>query len=148
MSKYNNLYTMDERKELIAGQLIVLRSIHGYTQKEVAEKIDVKLGTYNAYEKKRSEPPAEILVRLAHLYDVSVDEIVQKDVMLKDPEEQDRLLDELQNAISELQLARTEGTVDEKVLNDELIKIQSQFGNIFHEIMKVQTTELKETDEN
>ncbi len=148
MSKYNNLYTTDERKQLIASQLVILRSTHGYTQKEVAEKIDVKLGTYNAYEKFRSEPPAEVLVRLAHLYDVSIDEIVQKDCMLKDPKEMEKLMNEYQGALAELQQAMADGKVDQKIVADEFMKLSSQIGNVFYEVMKSQRSNEEETDDN
>lgn len=85
--EYKNLYTSDERKDLIRGSLFALRTQNGYSQKEVAEKLGIKIGTYSTYETGRSEPTAEIIVRLAYLYDVTTDEILQKDNLLKDTEE-------------------------------------------------------------
>lgn len=142
--KYNNLYEIDERKQLIASELIILRTQKGYTQKEVAEKIDIKLGTYNAYEKARSEPPAEILVRLSFLYDVSIDEIVQKDNMLKDPKEIEKKLGEYQKAISELQTCLNNDEVNSKEVANEFIKLHEHFTKTLIETSKI----MKDTQED
>ena len=137
--EYNNLYEIDERKQLIAGQLIVLRTIKGYSQKDVAEKIGVKPGTYNAYEKARSEPPAEILVRLSFLYDVSVDEIVQRDSKLKDPEELEKKFNEVVSSLKELQTKMDSGEVDTKEVADGLLKLDGQMTKALYEINKIMT---------
>ncbi len=80
---YNNLYTNKERKILIKESLEMLRNTAGLQQKEVAELIGIKYQTYCNYESGRSEPPAEILVRLSKLYEVPIDVIVQADNMNK-----------------------------------------------------------------
>ena len=135
--QYNNLYTIEERKTLISAQLLAIRTQHKFTQKEVAEAIGVKLGTYNAYEKQRSEPPAEIIVRLAYFYNVSTDEMLQKDNLMKDPEKSKEQLQEFTKALELLQKEVEQG-------NPEAIKTQSEIlnkgGSFFVDIMKNITT--------
>lgn len=62
-----------ERKKMIADRLKELRTERNYTQEEVAKKISINRTTYAGYEAERTEPNAEILTRLAKLYDVSMD---------------------------------------------------------------------------
>ena len=65
----NNLYHLSKRiKEL--------RLASGYTQKYVAEKIGVKYQSYQAYELGLSLPNLKNLVKLADLFDVSLDYLV------------------------------------------------------------------------
>lgn len=62
-----------ERKKMIADRLKELRTEKNFTQEEVAKKISINRTTYAGYEAERTEPNAEILARLAILYDVSMD---------------------------------------------------------------------------
>ena len=50
-----------------------LRNDHGYTQKEVAEYLNVKQNTYSQYEVGVVNYPVDVLCKLADLYKVSVD---------------------------------------------------------------------------
>ena len=50
-----------------------LRNDHGYTQKEVAEYLNVKQNTYSQYEVGVLNYPVDVLCKLADLYRVSVD---------------------------------------------------------------------------
>lgn len=50
-----------------------LRTDHGYTQKQVAEYLNVKQNTYSQYEIGVLNYPIDILCKLADLYGVSVD---------------------------------------------------------------------------
>lgn len=122
MNEYKNLYTIEERKQLISAQLIAIRTERKLTQKEVAESIGIKLGTYNAYEKMRSEPPAEIIVRLAYFYGVTTDEIMQKGNLLKDPEKCKEQIQELNKVLSELQEEVAKGNPTAIKLQSELVK--------------------------
>lgn len=65
-----------ERKEAVAKRLNALREENGKKQKEVATAIGVNVITLSGYEVGRSEPNAEVLVRLADLYGVSLDYIL------------------------------------------------------------------------
>ena len=83
-AEYNNLFTVEERKKIIAQSMGELRKSSGLSQKEAAAKIGISQATYSAYERGRNEPPAEILVRLSHLYKCPVDILVQRDRHYRD----------------------------------------------------------------
>ena len=136
--KYNNLYTNDERKGLIATSLIYLRSRLGMTQKEVAEAIGIKQGTYNAYEKMRSEPPAEIIVRLAYLFDVSTDEILQKNNLNKDPEKMQEFTEEAEKAMKDIKEAIEEGDPEKlKMIAEEYATMGDTINNLLKNLSEV-----------
>lgn len=52
------------------------RKKYNLTQKQVAEKINVSQQTYNNYETKNYEPTIETLIKLAKLFNVSVDKLI------------------------------------------------------------------------
>lgn len=101
-SVYNNLYTIDERKDLIAQTIKELRLNNNYTQTELCEIIGINKQTYNNYEKGRTTPPAEIIVRLSYLYGIPTDLILQKDNLLKSKDAQMRVLEQYEKQIAEL----------------------------------------------
>lgn len=53
-----------------------LREEHGFTQKELAEKVDTTNKNIWAYENGLAQPPIEILIKLATVFNVSVDYII------------------------------------------------------------------------
>ena len=99
---YNNLYTVDERKELVAEAIKNFRVAKGLTQKEVAETINITLATYNSYETGRNATPLEIVVRLAHLYDIDPALLLQFDNFNKDKMIQANKLQVYENQIAEV----------------------------------------------
>ena len=56
-----------------------LREQHGYTQTFVAEKLGIRHSSYNKYETERARPEYENLVKLARLYEVSVDYLLENE---------------------------------------------------------------------
>ncbi len=58
----------------------VLRKRNGMTQSALAERLDVNRGRLAKYEEGRSEPPFSILGRIARTFDVSVDDLLNKDL--------------------------------------------------------------------
>lgn len=62
-----------------------LRKVHSYTQDYVASALGVVRQTYSHYETGKRSPSPEILYKLAALYHVSVDDLMQQTVEL-DPE--------------------------------------------------------------
>ena len=50
-----------------------LRIDHGYTQRQIAEYLHVKQNTYSQYEIGVLNYPIDVLMKLADLYQVSVD---------------------------------------------------------------------------
>lgn len=53
-----------------------LREDHDWKQEYVAEKLNIKQTTYSKYELGKVKIPIEALVKLADLYDVSLDYLV------------------------------------------------------------------------
>ena len=60
-------------KVFLGKNLKDLRLERGYTQKQVAEMLNINSVTYLHYEKEQREPPLSLLADMAKLYDVSVD---------------------------------------------------------------------------
>lgn len=75
---YERQFTNQDRKILLAASLKHFRRGKGYSQKQVAELLDISTTTYSGYERGSSEPDIETLVRLAYLYGVSTDLLLQK----------------------------------------------------------------------
>lgn len=107
-AKYNNLFTVEERKKIIAQAMGELRKAKGLSQKEAAAVIGISQATYSAYERGRNEPPAEILVRLSYLFNCPVDILIQRDRLyrdatdaLKQAEQYRAEIAQLENALSE-----------------------------------------------
>jgi len=57
-----------------------LRQQHGWTQKELADKLKVKQPVIGAYEEERSIPPLFTLLNIAELFSLSLDALVQEDL--------------------------------------------------------------------
>lgn len=54
-----------------------LREQYGYTLKEVAEKLGIAYQSYHAYERGLTVPTLQNFLKLANLYDVSLDELIK-----------------------------------------------------------------------
>ncbi len=52
------------------------RNEHGFTQKYVSEQIGVTLRAYQQYEQGKYEPNIEKLIKLADLFDITLDYLV------------------------------------------------------------------------
>lgn len=50
-----------------------LRSSFGWTQQDAADRLGISRANYSHVENNRNEPDNELLVKLANLYDVSID---------------------------------------------------------------------------
>lgn len=74
-NKYINLREkiIEKRSETIGKILIDFRLKRGYTQQEISDAIGIARQTYAGYESGRHEPSAEILIRLADIYEISLD---------------------------------------------------------------------------
>lgn len=55
-----------------------LRKEHHFTQKEIAEKLDITQGTYALWEKKTSNPALEMIAKLGEIYDIPTDLILDE----------------------------------------------------------------------
>ncbi len=61
----------------LSKNLKTLRLQYGYTQKFVAEKLGITVQSYHAYEYGITVPTLQNFIRLARLYDVSLDDLIE-----------------------------------------------------------------------
>lgn len=128
---YNNLYTIDERKDLIAQTIKALRESNGYTQTELSEIIGINKQTYNSYEKGRATPPAEIIIRLSYLYNIQTDIILQRDNLLKSPQVQAERIDQLSNELQELkEKAKAGNSADKEQINSFILGLEQMLNSL------------------
>lgn len=73
-----NPHSAKERMQIVAKNLAVLRMEAGMAQRDVCEIIGCAPQTYSGYEKGKHEPTVETLVRLSHLYGVTMDYLVSR----------------------------------------------------------------------
>lgn len=131
--EYNNLFTIEERKQIIAQSMGELRKATGLSQKEAAGKIGISQATYSAYERGRNEPPAEILVRLSYLFNCPIDILVQRDRLYRDANEALKQAEQYRAEIAQLEAAIAEGNGDNETaramvsllgkLNETLVQV-------------------------
>lgn len=117
-TKYPNIFTIEERKKIIAETLKELRRLKNLSQKEVAAQIEVSQATYSAYERARNEPPAEIIVRLSYLFDCPIDILMQRDRQYRNAEELEKQLSELGKELEDYQRRFDEGGTDTPSVSD------------------------------
>ena len=60
----------------LGEQLKNLRKDKGYTQPQVAHKLNKSVTTISRYEKNVQTPPIDVLIEMAFLYNVSIDTII------------------------------------------------------------------------
>ena len=63
-------------RKVLSDRLKALRKEKGYTQGQVAIYCDITEKTYQNYELMTREPKIEILIKIADLFDVSIDYLV------------------------------------------------------------------------
>lgn len=49
---------------------------HGYNQREIANKLHVARSTYTCYEQGLRDMPSELLIKLADIYNCTIDELL------------------------------------------------------------------------
>lgn len=64
----------------INKNLKFLRAKHGFTQKQLAEKLGLKQAAIGAYEEERATPPLASLLDISKIFSVSLDAIVNHDL--------------------------------------------------------------------
>jgi transcriptional regulator with XRE-family HTH domain len=65
---------------ILSENLRYLRALKKYSQRQLAEELIIARGRYSKYEDAMSEPPLEILQRIARLYSVSIDLLISSDL--------------------------------------------------------------------
>jgi transcriptional regulator with XRE-family HTH domain len=65
----------------LAGRnLRYLRKLRGLTQEEFANKLQIKRSLLGAYEEERADPKLEVLETISHVFKISLDELLLKDL--------------------------------------------------------------------
>ena len=98
---YECQFSEDERKRMIGQTVSSIRKGKNLSQKEVASMLGISQATYSTYERGRTEPPIEILVRLSYLFDCPVDILVQRDRLARTNEDAQKQIDELRRQLQE-----------------------------------------------
>ena len=62
-----------EGNNLLGARLRELRHSHNYTQEDLAQKLKISKSTIGMYEQDRRSPDLETLLKLAHIFHVSTD---------------------------------------------------------------------------
>lgn len=62
---------------MLNENLIMLRNIHGFSQEEVAEKIEISRQAYAKWESGKTIPDIEKCSKLAELYGVTIDSLIK-----------------------------------------------------------------------
>ena len=59
-----------------------IRNVRGLTQAQLAEMIEVNRGVVSSYEEGRAEPKIETIIKTAEVFQLSIDLLLKKDVLL------------------------------------------------------------------
>lgn len=65
-------------KTIVCKRLLQLRKIHGYTQQEVAKKLQISQNAYSELESGKRKMDIDRLRQLAGLYDVTMNYLVEE----------------------------------------------------------------------
>jgi transcriptional regulator with XRE-family HTH domain len=102
---------LEDRVKTISEILSYLRKRAGFTQKDVADKIGMARQTYAGYESGRHEPNIEIMIRLAEIYQISMDYITGRYLGIDNQKYMENLIDDheiLEDVILHYQLQQME----------------------------------------
>lgn len=66
---------------MISENLIMLRNAHGFSQEEVAEKIDISRQAYAKWENGATVPDIEKCKRLADIYGITIDSLIKTETI-------------------------------------------------------------------
>ncbi len=70
------------KNKLLSAKLKELRKVFGYTQDYVASSLGIVRQTYSHYETGKRMPGPDVLFKLAGLYNISVDDLMQLTIEL------------------------------------------------------------------
>lgn len=57
-----------------------LRNRMGISQEKMAEKLGINRPRYSAYEEYRCEPNISLIIKLSEVFEVSIDDLIKKDL--------------------------------------------------------------------
>lgn len=94
-SRFFVMHDATLRKEF-GVRLKALRKQKNWAQKELASKVEIRFQQLNKYESGLNVPPADMLIKLAHVLDVSVDYLLTGNPMEDSPLANSRLFKRFQ----------------------------------------------------
>lgn len=65
--------------DILRQRLIGLRQKEGLLQRDVADQLHIDRSTYSYYERGKTNPPLDILIKLADYFGVSLDYLAGRD---------------------------------------------------------------------
>lgn len=74
---------MEDLKDIVAKNLVELRTKAGFTQLELAEKINYTDKAVSKWERGEALPDLRVLIKLAEIYNITVDDIVSPHTVKK-----------------------------------------------------------------
>lgn len=108
----------------IGSNIEHLRKKQKWTQEQLGEKIGIKKGTISAYEKGKALPPLDKCKILAELFDVNLDDLVNKDLTQSDNTEYEQLSAEFERRLAALERKiNTTPTPEDLATLDELVRV-------------------------
>lgn len=83
---------------MLKERLRYLRNLHGFTQKQVADALNIERSTYTYYETGKTHPDLNAIVKIARIYNVTLDYLLVGDnarprIAAPDPEYQSHAFD-------------------------------------------------------
>lgn len=66
---------------MLKDNLVMLRNVHGFSQEEIAEKIDISRQAYARWESGATVPDVEKCKRLADIYGVTIDSLIKTETI-------------------------------------------------------------------
>lgn len=75
---------------MLAKNIKLFRLYNGYTQKQVADILNIERSTYAYYESGKSVPDIETIIKLARLYNISIDLLLGNSDYLKQKYEEEQ----------------------------------------------------------
>lgn len=64
----------------IAGNIKHLRTLKGWSQQQLADKLNITRARVGSYEEERADPPVDILIRLSAMFHVAIDALIKCDL--------------------------------------------------------------------
>jgi len=68
---------------MFAKRLRAQRMKHAYTQQQMAEFLSLSLNAYQKYEQSERMPPYETMIKIADLFNISIDYLLGRDAYLR-----------------------------------------------------------------
>ena len=133
-------FSNEERKQIVAETIKEIRVQSGYSQKQIAELLDVSPAMYSNYENAKYEPSIESLVRLSLFYNISMDTITRRDTFYKTKEE---LFNQIEEYEKQIGILKEQLALSDDPNNQEVKKVIESLQNM---ATQLKSTKSERTD--